>query len=172
MDRAEKRELVADLSGALGAAGTIVVAHYEGLSVAEMEKLRKQMKQAGGSVRIAKNRLAKRALKDTEVADISGLLTGPTLLAFSADPVTAAKVAAAFAKTNDKLVIVGGAMGVTELDADGVKALAELPSLDELRARLAGMLTQPAARIAAVLQAPGAQVARVISAYSEQGATA
>jgi large subunit ribosomal protein L10 len=172
VDRAEKRELVTDLTGALSAAGTIVVAHYQGLTVAEMEQLRGQMRVAGGKVRIAKNRLAKLALKETEMADISGLLTGPTLLAYSADPIVAAKVAAGFAKTNDKLVILGGAMGETGLDADGVKALADLPSLDELRARIAGMLTQPAAKIAAVLQAPGGQVARVISAYSEKGAAA
>lgn len=172
VDRAEKRELVADLSGALGAAGSIVVAHYSGLSVAEMERLRGQMREAGGKVRIAKNRLAKLALKETEVADISGLLEGPTLLAFSDDAITAAKVAAGFAKTNEKLIILGGAMGATQLGVDDVKQLAELPSLDELRAKIAGMLTQPAAKIASVLNAPGGQVARVISAYSEQGAAA
>ncbi|MEX1179544.1 MAG: 50S ribosomal protein L10 [Cucumibacter sp.] len=172
MDRAEKRELVADLTGALGAAGTVVVAHYKGLSVAEMEQLRKQMRQAGGTVRIAKNRLARLALKETKMADISSLLKGPSLLAFSADPVVAARVAARFAKTNEKLVIIGGAMGSTGLDAKGVKALAELPSLDYLRARLAGLLAQPAAKLAAVLQAPGGQVARVIAAYSEKGAAA
>jgi large subunit ribosomal protein L10 len=164
--------LVADLSGALGAAGSIVVAHYKGLSVADMERLRGQMREAGGKVRIAKNRLAKLALKETEVADISSLLEGPTLLAYSDDVITAAKVAAGFAKTNEKLIILGGAMGATGLDADAVKQLAELPSLDELRARLAGLLTQPAAKIAAVLNAPGGQVARVVSAYSEQGAAA
>ncbi len=172
VEKAEKRELVADLTGALGAAGTIVVAHYKGLTVAEMEQLRKQMRQAGGKVRIAKNRLAKLALKQTEIADVTPLLKGPTLLAFSTDPVTAAKVASGFAKTNQKLVILGGAMGKTSLDASGVKALAELPSLDELRAKLAGLVKQPAQKIAAVLQAPGGQVARVISAYSEKGAAA
>lgn len=172
VDRAEKRELVADLTGALGAAGTVVVAHYKGLTVSEMEQLRKQMRQAGGKVRIAKNRLAKLALKQTEIADVTPLLKGPTLLAYSADPVTAAKVAAGFAKTNQKLVILGGAMGKTSLDATGVQALAELPSLDELRAKLAGLIKQPAQKIAAVLQAPGGQVARVISAYSEKGAAA
>ena len=172
VEKAEKRELVADLTGALGAAGTIVVAHYKGLTVAEMEQLRKQMRQAGGKVRIAKNRLAKLALKQTEIADVTPLLKGPTLLAFSTDPVTAAKVASGFAKTNQKLVILGGAMGKTSLDASGVNALAELPSLDELRAKLAGLVKQPAQKIAAVLQAPGGQVARVISAYSEKGAAA
>lgn len=172
VDRAEKRELVSTLHEAFKASGTIVVAHYQGLSVAELEDLRVQMKQAGGSVKVAKNRLAKLALKDTEVADFSDLLTGPTLLAYSEDPVTAAKVAAGYAKKNDKFVLLGGAMGSTELDADGVKALADVPSLDELRAKIAGMLTQPAAKIAQVVNAPGGQVARVISAYSEKGAAA
>jgi large subunit ribosomal protein L10 len=123
-------------------------------------------------VKVAKNRLAKLALKQTENADISGLFTGPTVIAYSEDPVTAPKIAARFADKNKKFEILGGAMGQTELDASGVKALAELPSLDELRARIAGMLTQPAARIASVLQAPGGQVARVISAYSDKGAAA
>jgi large subunit ribosomal protein L10 len=172
VDRAQKEELVADLAGALSGSATIVVAEYSGLSVAEMEGLRRQMRQSGGTVRITKNRLAKLALKQTEVADISGLLSGPVLLAYSPDPVAAAKVAATFAKSNDKLVIVGGAMGATELDVTGVKALAELPSLDELRAQLIGLIGRPATNIAAVLQAPGTQLARVLTAYSETGAAA
>lgn len=172
VDRAQKEELVEDLAGAMSGSATIVVAEYSGLSVAEMEGLRRQMRQAGGTIRIAKNRLAKLALKQTEVADISGLLSGPVLLAYSPDPVAAAKVAATFARTNDKLVIVGGAMGATELDVPGVRALAELPSLDELRAQLIGLIGRPAANIAAILQAPGGQVARVLTAYSEKGAAA
>lgn len=172
MDRAEKAELVSSLTDAFGASGAIVVAHYAGLTVAEMEGLRVQMKQAGGQVKVAKNRLAKLALKQTENADISDLFTGPTVVAYSEDPVTAPKIAVKFAEKNKKLVILGGAMGATELDADGVKALAEMPSLDELRAKIAGLLTQPAAKVAAVLQAPGGQVARVISAYSDKGAAA
>ncbi|WP_424980984.1 50S ribosomal protein L10 [Maritalea sp. S77] len=172
MDKAEKRELVSSLQDAFNASGAVVVAHYSGLSVADMEDLRVQMKQAGGQVKVAKNRLAKRALENAEIADFSEFLTGPTVLAYSEDPITAAKISAKFAKANDKLVILGGAMGETKLDAAGVAALSELPSLDELRAKLAGMLTQPAAKIASVLQAPGGQVARVVSAYSEKGEAA
>jgi large subunit ribosomal protein L10 len=172
VDRAEKAELVDSLTEAFKGSGAIVVAHYAGLTVAEMEGLRAQMRQSGAKVRVAKNRLAKLALKKTENADISGLFTGPTLVAYSDDPVSAPKVAVGFANKNKKLIILGGAMGQTELDADGVKALAELPSLDELRAKLAGLVTQPAAKIAAVLQAPGGQVARVISAYSDKGEAA
>jgi large subunit ribosomal protein L10 len=170
VERAEKRELVASLQGAFKASQAIVVAHNTGLTVADFENLRVQMKQAGGHVKVAKNRLAKLALEDTDTADISGLFTGPTVLAYSDDPVTAPKIAVKFAEKNQKFVVLGGAMGKTELDADGVKALASMPSLDELRAKLAGLLTQPAAKIAAVAQAPGAQIARVLSAYAEKGA--
>lgn len=172
VDRAEKAELVASLTEAFKASGAIVVAQYTGLTVAEMEGLRVQMKQSGAQVRVAKNRLAKLALKQTENADISDLFKGPTLVAYSSDPVTAPKIAVKFADKNKKLIILGGAMGQTELDADGVKALAELPSLDELRARLAGLIVRPAAKIASVLQAPGGQIARVISAYSDKSAAA
>jgi len=169
VDRAEKAELVDSLTEAFKGSGAIVVAHYAGLTVADMETLRVQMKQAGGQVKVAKNRLAKLALKQTENADISGLFTGPTVVAYSEDPVTAPKIAVKFAKSKDKFVILGGAMGATELDSKGVEALAELPSLDELRAKIAGMLTQPAAKIASVLQAPGGQVARVVAAYADKG---
>ncbi|UJQ95299.1 50S ribosomal protein L10 [Mariluticola halotolerans] len=172
MDRAEKAELVGSLTEAFKSSGAIVVAHYAGLTVADMESLRVQMKQAGGSVKVAKNRLAKLALKETENADISDLFKGPTVIAYSEDPVVAPKVAIKFAEKNDKFVVLGGAMGSTELDASGVKALASVPSLDELRATLAGMLTRPAGKIAAVVQAPGGQVARVISAYSNKGEAA
>lgn len=168
MDRAEKRELVGSLTEAFSGSGAIVVAHYTGLKVSELEDLRVQMKQAGAQVKVAKNRLAKLALKQTDHADISALFTGPTLVAYSADPITAPKIAVRFGEKNAKFVILGGAMGQTGLDPNGVKALATLPSLDELRARLAGMLTQPAARIASVVQAPGAQIARVLSAYAEK----
>lgn len=172
VDRAEKAELIGELTEAFKGSGAIVVAHYAGLTVSDMENLRVQMKQAGGSVKVAKNRLAKLALKETDNADISGLFTGPTLVAYSDDPVTAPKIASKFGEKNDKFVILGGAMGETELDANGVKALASMPSLDELRATLAGMLTRPAGKIATITQAPGAQVARVISAYSDKGAAA
>lgn len=168
MERAEKRELVSSLQSAFAGAGSIVVAQNAGLTVANLETLRTQMRQAGGSVKIAKNRLAKLALKDTDNADISALFTGPTVIAFATDPMTAPKVAAAFADKNQKFVVLGGAMGKTGLDANGVKALATLPSLDQLRATLAGMLKQPATRIASVVQAPGGQIARVLAAYADK----
>jgi large subunit ribosomal protein L10 len=160
--------MVTSLQSSFSTAGSIVVAQNAGLTVADMENLRRQMKSAGGSVKVAKNRLAKLALKDTETADIGGLFTGPTVIAFANDPMTAPKIAAGFADKNQKFVILGGAMGKTSLDADNVKVLATMPSLDQLRATLAGMLKQPATRIAAVLQAPGAQVARVLSAYADK----
>ena len=168
VERAEKRELVASLQSALAGAGSIVVAQNAGLTVANLETLRLQMKQAGGSVKVAKNRLAKLALKDTDNADMSALFTGPTVIAFATDPMTAPKVAAAFADKNPKFVVLGGAMGKTGLDANNVKALATLPSLDQLRATLAGLLKQPATRIASVVQAPGGQIARVLAAYADK----
>lgn len=170
MERAEKRELVASLQSALAGAGSIVVAQNSGLTVADLENLRVQVKQAGGKVKVAKNRLAKLALKDTDNADISALFTGPTVIAYAADPMVAPKIAAKFAEKNQKFVILGGAMGKTALDANNVKALATMPSLDELRATLAGMLKQPATRVATVVQAPGGQIARVLAAYAEKSA--
>jgi large subunit ribosomal protein L10 len=172
VDKAEKRELVSALQEVFNTSGSVVVAHYSGLTVADMEDLRVQMKEAGGQVKVAKNRLAKLALENADIADFSEFLTGPTVLTYAEDAITAAKIASKFAKSNDKFVVLGGAMGETKLEAKDVAALAELPSLDELRAKLAGMLTQPAAKIASVLQAPGGQVARVISAYSEKGEAA
>jgi large subunit ribosomal protein L10 len=144
----------------------VVVAHYKGLTVADMQKLRSQMKQAGATVKVAKNSLAGIALDGTDVASIKPLLKGPTLLAYSGDPVAAAKVAVDFAKTNDKLVILGGAMGTTTLNPDGVKALASLPSLDELRAKIVGLVQAPATKIAQVVNAPAAKLARVFGAYA------
>lgn len=168
MDRAQKSEMVSTLSEVFSGTGVVVVAHYSGLNVAAMTTLRGRMKDAGASLKVAKNRLAKLALKGTEIEHISGLFQGPTVIAYSADPVAAPKVAAEFAKTNDKFVVLGGAMGATSLDAKGVEALATLPSLDALRAKLIGMIQTPATRIAGVLQAPGAQVARVIGAYARK----
>jgi large subunit ribosomal protein L10 len=168
VERAEKAELITALQSSFKDAGSIVVARNTGLTVADLENLRKQMKQAGGSVKIAKNRLAKLALKDTDNADMSALFTGPTVVAYAKDPMTAPKVASAFADKNQKFVVLGGAMGKTGLDANSVKALATMPSLDQLRATLAGMLLQPATRIASILQAPGGQVARVIAAHAEK----
>ena len=170
MDNAAKRELVGTLNDVFKASGVVVVAHYAGLTVADMQKLRSQMKQAGASVKVAKNRLAKIALEGTDAATISGLLKGPTLLAYSTDPVSAPKVAVDFAKVNDKLVILGGAMGSTSLDANGIKALATLPSLDELRGTLIGLLQAPATKIAQLSTAPAAKLARVFGAYANKDA--
>jgi len=172
LDRAQKAEFITSFRDSIKDAGAIVVAHYAGLSVSEMENLRVQMKQADGHVKVAKNRLAKLALEQTENADISDLLVGQTVLVYSQDPVAAPKVAVKFAKDNENFVILGGAMGATGLDQDGVKALASVPSLDELRATIAGMIVRPAAKIATVLQAPGSQVARVVGAYADKGEAA
>jgi large subunit ribosomal protein L10 len=172
VDRAEKQQLVSTLNEVFSSTGVIVVAHYSGLNVAQMTALRSRMKDAGARLKVAKNRLAKLALKGTEVEHISGLFEGPTVIAYSDDPVAAPKVAAEFARTSDKFVLLGGAMGRTSLDAKGVEALATMPSLDELRARLVGMLRTPATRIAGVLQAPGGQLARVLGAYARKDDTA
>ncbi|PLX37016.1 MAG: 50S ribosomal protein L10 [Hyphomicrobiales bacterium] len=169
MERAEKQELVAALNEVFTGAGVVVVAHYAGLDVAKMTDLRSKMRAAGGSVKVAKNRLVKLALKGTEIEHITDLFEGPTVIAYSDDPVAAPKVVSDFAKANDKLVVLGGALGTTNLDAEGVKALASMPSIDELRAKLVGMISTPATRIAQVLSAPGGQVARVLSAYAEKG---
>ncbi|MEQ9691840.1 MAG: 50S ribosomal protein L10, partial [Bauldia litoralis] len=166
MDRAEKSQLVEDLGSVFNDTGVVVVAHYTGLTVAEMTTLRARMRDVGASVRVAKNRLVKLALKGTDVEHISDLFQGPTVLAYSADPVAAPKIAVEFAKGNEKLVVLGGAMGTTSLDPEGVKALAALPSLDELRGKLVGLMAAPATQIARVLSAPAGQVARVIGAYA------
>jgi len=168
VDRAEKREFVAELNGVFTNAGSVVVAHYAGLTVAQMNDLRSRMRTAGGTVKVAKNRLAKIALQGTESEKIADLFKGQTLICYSEDPIVAPKIASEFARTNDKLVIIGGAMGPTGLDAEGVKALATLPSLDELRAKLLGMIQTPATRIAGVLQAPAGQLARVFGAYARK----
>ena len=168
MDRAEKRELVTGLNDAFKGAGSVVVAHYAGITVAQMNDLRSKMRVAGGTVKVAKNRLAIIALQGTDSEGMKDLFKGQTLIAYSDDPVTAPKVASDFAKGNEKLIILGGAMGSTTLNADGVKALAALPSLDELRARLVGMIATPATRIAQIVNAPAASVARVIGAYARK----
>jgi large subunit ribosomal protein L10 len=167
VDRAAKRELATTLNDVFNSTSVVVVAHYSGLTVADMQKLRAQMKQAGATVKVAKNRIAKIALEGTEVASISDLLQGPTLLAYSDDPVAAPKAAVDFAKTNDKLVILGGAMGATALNPDGVKALATMPSLDELRGTLIGLIQAPATKIAQLSTAPAAKLARVFGAYAK-----
>ena len=168
MDRAEKTELVATLNGAFNNASSVVVAHYAGLTVAQMSELRTQMREAGASVKVAKNRLVKLALKGTEAEHIEGLFTGPTLIAYADDPVSAPKIATAFAKKNEDFVILGGAMGSTNLDVNGVKALASMPSLDELRGKIVGLLQAPAGKIAQVVNAPAGQLARVVGAYASK----
>ncbi len=166
MDRAQKAELVTTLNSVFSNAGSVVVAHNLGLTVAQMTDLRVQMSQEGASLKVAKNRLAKLALEGTDAEGIKEMFVGPTTIAYSEDPIAAPKVVAKFAKEHEKFVVLGGAMGTTVLDEAGVKALAELPSLDELRAKLVGMIQTPATRIAGVLQAPGGQVARVLNAYA------
>lgn len=168
MDRAAKRELVDHLHGVFQDTGVVVVAHNTGMVAAQSAEFRRQVKEAGGSVKVAKNKLAQLALKDTDAESLSGLMKGPTVLAFSKDPIAAAKAAVAYAKGNEKLVILGGAMGKTILDANGVKALAELPSLDELRATIIGLLNAPATKIARTVKEPGAKLARVIQAKASK----
>jgi large subunit ribosomal protein L10 len=170
VDRAEKKEAVATLHDVFSKTGVVVVARYSGLTVAQLQNLRKQAREAGASVQVAKNRLAKIALEGTDVASIGSLLKGPTLIAYSDDPVAAPKVAAAFAKDFDKFVILGGAMGATALNPDGVKSLATMPSLDELRAKLVGLISAPATKIAQLSTAPAAKLARVFGAYANKDA--
>ena len=170
MERAEKREVVTALHDVFAKTGVVVVAHYAGLTVADMTRLRSDMRSAGGQVKVAKNRLVKLALEGTDAKGIADLLKGPTCVAFSADPVAAPKIAVKFAKANEKFVILGGAMGTTVLDARGVNSLADLPSLDELRGTLIGLLQAPASKIARTLNEPGAQLARVIGAYGNKEA--
>ncbi|MGI9406913.1 MAG: 50S ribosomal protein L10 [Hyphomicrobiaceae bacterium] len=169
MERAEKHEFVKSLNGSFNDAGVIVVAHYSGLTVAEMTDLRNQMKDAGATVKVAKNRLAKLALKDTPAEGIGELFTGPTCVVTSEDPVSGPKIAVEFSKKNDKLVILGGAMGETVLDVAAVKSLAALPSLDELRGKIVGLLQAPAGKIARILNEPGGQLARVLQAKADAG---
>lgn len=170
MDRAQKTEAVAELNRTFNEVAVVVVTRNLGMTVKQSTDLRNKMRDAGASYKVAKNRLAKIALEGTDYSVLADLLTGPTALASSIDPVAAAKVVIDFAKTNDKLEIVGGAMGSKLLDADGVKALASLPSLDELRAKLVGLIVAPATKIATITQAPAAQLARVLSAYAEKEA--
>ena len=170
MEKAQKAEVVESLKGLFGQAGTVVVAHYSGMTVTEMGDLRARMRKEGASFRVAKNRLAKRALEGTPVAGIADLFKGPTGIAFSKDPVAAAKVVVAYAKDNKKLVVLGGAMGANLLNVEGIQALASLPSLDELRGKIVGLLQAPATKIATVLQAPASQLARVLSAYAKKAA--
>lgn len=170
MNRNEKTEVVSALHASLKEMGVVVVTRNLGMSVAQSTQLRQKMREAGAIYKVTKNRLAKIAIVDTDYAGLDELLVGPVGLATSADPVAAAKVAIDFAKTNDKLEIVGGAMGTTMLNAEGVKALASMPSLDELRAKLIGLIQAPAQKLATVTQAPAAQLARVLNAYATKEA--
>ncbi len=170
MDRKEKAELVSSLNASVQTQGVVVVTRNLGMTVAQSTVLRQKMREAGATYKVTKNRLAKIAIEGTDYAGIADLLTGPVGLATSSDPVTAAKIAVEFAKTNDKLEIVGGGMGTQVLDAEGIKALAALPSLDELRAKIIGLVQAPATKLATVIQAPAAQLARVFNAYAEKDA--
>jgi large subunit ribosomal protein L10 len=170
MNRSEKTESVAALNATFNEAAVVVVTRNLGLTVAQSTELRNRMREAGASYKVAKNRLAKIALNDTQYRPLGDLLTGPTALATSGDPVAAAKVAVEFAKTNDKLEIVGGAMGSTVLDVNGVKALASMPSLDELRAKLIGLVQAPATKVVQIVTAPAGQLAWVFGAYAAKEA--
>ena len=168
MNRTEKTELIETLHATFSEAASVVVTHQVGLTVVESSALRNKMREGGARFKVTKNRIAKIALKDTPYEELSDQFTGPTAIGTSADPVTAAKILVEFAKENDKLTIIGGAIGAQLLDKAGIEALAKLPSLDELRAKLAGLLQAPAAKLARVTQAPASQLARVIQAKSAQ----
>jgi large subunit ribosomal protein L10 len=168
VDRTQKETLIASLNQLFGSTTLVVVAKPLGLTVAESTDLRRRMRDAGASYKVAKNRLIKLALKGTQFEGLAQLFAGPTAIAYSSDPVAAARVIVAYADKNEKLKILGAGLGARLLDVNGVNALAKLPSLDELRAKLLGMVQTPAARIAQVLQAPGAQLARVVNAHAQK----
>ena len=170
MDRSQKTDAVAQLNNVFNEAGVVVVTRNLGLTVAESTDLRAKMREAGATYQVAKNRLAKIALKDTDYAGIEEYLTGPTALAYSEDPVAAAKAVVEFAKTNDRLEVVGGSMGSQVLDEAGVRSLASMPSLDELRGKLVGLVNAPATKIAQVVNAPANKLARVFGAYAAKDA--
>lgn len=170
MDKTQKAQAVEELKGIFADAGSLVVAHYAGLTVSDLRKLRTRMRAEGASFKVAKNRLAKRALQGTAVEGITDLFKGPTGIAYSKDPIAAAKTLVSFAKDNKKMVVLGGSIGTTVLDAEGVNALASLPSLDELRGKIVGLIQAPATKIAGVLAAPAGQLARVVGAYANKDA--
>lgn len=170
MDRAQKEKVVEELGQIFESSGVVVVARYEGMTVAEMQGLRADMRAAGGSVRVAKNRLAKIALDGKPCASIGKLLTGMTVLAYSEDPVAAAKVTEKFAKGNEKFVILGGAMGDTALDAAGVKAVASMPSREELIAQIVACIGAPAANLAGAIGAPASNIAGILKTIEERAA--
>lgn len=168
MDRAEKREFVSSLHDTFQNVSLLVITHQKGLTVAEVSDLRRQMREAGARYKVAKNRLARLALEGTQFEGVADMLEGPTAISWSEDPVAAAKVATEFAKKNQKLTIVGGALNEKVLDAEGVDAVAKMPSLDESRAKIVGLLQTPAQRVATVLQEPGGQLARLFKAYADK----
>ncbi|HEU4876813.1 MAG TPA: 50S ribosomal protein L10 [Sphingomicrobium sp.] len=170
MDRSQKADLVAELKNVFSETSVVVITRNLGMTVAQSTDLRLKMRDAGAQFKVAKNRLALIALEGTKYGPIGDMLTGPTALATSIDPVAAAKVAVEFAKTTDRIEIVGGAMGDTLLDVNGIKALAALPSLDELRGKLVGLIQAPASKIARTVAEPGAQLARVVGAYAAKAA--
>ncbi len=168
MDRVAKEQMVSDLHSVFDDYNAVVVTHYSGLTVKELGDLRGRMREAGARFKVTKNRLTRLALAGTKFESLRDMFTGPTAIAYSDDPVAAAKAAVNFAKTNEKLIVLGGAMGEEVLDANGVKALATLPSLDELRGKIVGLVSAPATKVAGVLQAPAGQLARVVSARAKQ----
>ncbi len=170
MDRSQKAESVAQLNATFSEAGAVVITRNLGMTVAQSTVLRTKMREAGATYKVAKNSLAKLAIANTDYVGIDEFLTGPTAIATSVDPVAAAKAVVEFAKTTDKIEIVGGAMGAQVLNPDGVKALASMPSLDELRAKLIGLVQAPATKIAQLATAPAAKLARVFAAYAEKDA--
>ncbi|MBK6800087.1 50S ribosomal protein L10 [Novosphingobium sp.] len=170
MDRSQKADSVAQLNATFNEVGVVVITRNLGLTVAQSTVLRGKVREVGASYKVAKNSLAKLAIKDTAYEGIGDMLTGPTAIASSVDPVAAAKAVVEFAKTNDKLEIVGGAMGSMVLNADGIKALASMPSLDELRGTLIGLVQAPATKIAQLTTAPAAKLARVFGAYAKEAA--
>ena len=172
MNREQKRELADSLRAVFDRTAAVIVAQYRGMTVGEMFDLRRQMRATGARLKVTKNRIAKLALKGTRFESLGPIFKGPTAIAYADDPVSAAKAASAYAKQNDKFVVLGGAMGTTLLDAAGVKTLATLPSLDELRAKIVGLLQAPATKLAGVMQAPAATLARVMGAYASKSSTA
>ena len=170
MDRSQKADAVAQLNAVFNEAGVVVVTRNLGLTVAQSTELRQKMRDAGATYKVAKNRLAKLALKDTDYTGIDEYLSGPTALSYSEDPVAAAKVVVDFAKTNDKLEIVGGSMGASVLDEAGVKALASMPSLDELRGTIVGLVNAPATKVVRTIKEPVSMLARVFGAYGAKEA--
>jgi large subunit ribosomal protein L10 len=168
MDRSQKKQWIADLNGASAGAEIMIVTHYKGLTVAEITRLRNKVRTLGASFKVTKNSLAKLALAGTPFASLDGYFKGPTAVTYAQDPVAAAKVISEFSKENEKLVLLGAAFGGQVLDANGIKELAQLPSLDELRATIIALISTPATRLAAIAQAPAGQLARVINAHAEK----